>query len=120
MTVDRKRPDPRLKGLPPGYDWEFVIKPEESKEEFEARVLARGDAAKRLLRDPDFNAAYHELLEENLQQIVTSKPAQRELREDAYFRIRGTQEVAYKMHGWVQMAEQLAASLTGESDAGKE
>lgn len=120
MTEPRKRPDPRQNGLPPKYDWKLEVKQEETEDEAISRLLARGEAGKKLLRDPDFNAAYHEFLEEQVAQIVTSKPGQRELREDAYFRIRGLQEIAYKMNGWVQMAEQLLRERAKSVGAGDE
>ena len=82
-------------------------------------ALTKGAAAARLLRDPDFNAAYQELLDENLTGIVTSKPGQKELREDAYYRLRGIQELAYKLNGWKVTAEQLQAQ-TEKSQMGQE
>ena len=70
----------------------------------------------RLLRDPDFNAAYQELLDQNITSIVTSKPGQQELREDAYYRIRGLQEMAYKLNEWRVVAEQLGASARQDNE----
>lgn len=102
-----KRPDPRHNGIPEGYAFEFKVKPHETDEDARSRVLAQGAAATRLLTDPDFNAAYQEILEEQLQQIVTSKPGQDSLREDAYFRIRGIQEIAYKFNTWRTLADRL-------------
>lgn len=64
-----------------------------------------------MLRDQDFNDAYQELLDENLSSIVSSKPGQKELREDAYFRLRGIQEFAYKLNVWASSAEQLKQKL---------
>lgn len=109
---ERNRPDPRRNGLPSGYEWELKEPPPPVDDE-EAIHLAivRGQAAARLLRDPDFNAAYQELLDENLNGIVTSKPGQKELREDAYYRLRGIQEMAYKLNGWKVTAEQLQARI---------
>lgn len=87
-----------------------------SNEEEMSIALNKGDAAKRLLTDPDFNAAYQELLDENLNSIVTSKPGQTELREDAYFRIRGIQEIAYKLGSWRTVADQVKAHIEAEKD----
>jgi hypothetical protein len=84
--------------------------PPRSEDEEIAIALTKGQAAARLLRDPDFNAAYQELLDQNINSIVTSKPGQHELREDAYYRIRGVQEMAYKLNEWRVVAEQLEAS----------
>jgi hypothetical protein len=112
--TERNRPDPRLKGLPEDYEWKFRVRPAESEEEFIQRVLAQGDAGRKLLQDPDFNAAYQEILEEQLDAFVKSKPGQNELRDDIYFRVRGIQEIALKFNVWVQMAEQLKAKLAAQ------
>lgn len=79
-----------------------------------SRIAAQAEAAKRLLLDPDFNAAYQEIQEELVAQFVTSKPGQRELREDCYFRVRGIQEIAYKFNQWVAEGDQLRAHLAEE------
>jgi len=112
--TERKRPDPRSKGLPEGYEFQFVVRPQETKEEAIARVFAQEEAGKALLLNKDFNAAYQEILEEQLQQIVTSKPGQAELRDDCYFRIRGIQEIAYKLNAWVAQGDQMRAHLANE------
>jgi hypothetical protein len=116
MSRNASRPDPRLSGLPAGYEFQFIPKDEESREEYITRVFARGEAGRRLLLDPDFNAAYQEILEEQLQQFVTSKPGQSELRDDVYFRIRGIQEIALKFNVWVTLADQLRAQLATQSE----
>jgi hypothetical protein len=85
--------------------------PPRSEEEDVAIALTKGQSAARLHRDPDFNAAYQELLDQNLNTIVSSKPGQAELREDAYYRIRGIQEMAYKLNEWRVIAEQLEAGI---------
>lgn len=108
----KSRPDPRTKNLPNGYEWQLKPPPDaRSEEEQISLVLNRGQAAARLLRDQDFNDAYQELLDENLSSIVSSKPGQKELREDAYFRLRGIQEFAYKLNVWASSAEQLKQKL---------
>jgi hypothetical protein len=72
-------------------------------------ALNKGDAARRLLIDADFNAVFQELMDENLLIIANSKPNQEELREDAYFRLRGVQDIAYRLNTWVTVAHQLQA-----------
>jgi hypothetical protein len=78
-----------------------------SASEAEFIALNKGDAGARLLRDQDFNSAYQELLDESLTAIATSKPGQKELREDAYYRLRGIQELAYKLNSWKVQAEEI-------------
>lgn len=117
MTAKKDRPDPRRGNLPEGYEFEFPVKPMETQEEAYSRILAQGEAAARLLRDPDFNAAYQEILEDQLKTLVESKPAQQELREDCYFRVRGVQEMAYKLNGWVNLAERLKADFAKQEKA---
>lgn len=112
---ERKRPDPRLNSLPEGYEFQLRVRPNESVEEARTRILNQAQAAERLLRDQDFNDAYQEILEEQVQQIITSKPGQSELRDDAYFRIRGIQEIAYKMNTWRMNGERLKEHLAAEA-----
>jgi hypothetical protein len=111
VMTERKRPDPRLNGLPDGYDFQYRLKPHETEEEAISRVFAQAEAGARLLRDPDFNAAFHEIMEEQIAQFVGSKPGQSELRDDCYFRVRGIQEIAYKLSSWVAQGDQLRAHL---------
>lgn len=114
--TDRKRPDPRQHSLPEGYELQFKMKAHEDEESYIQRVLAQGEAGKRLLLDPDFNAAYQEILEEQLAQLVNSKPGQAELRDDCYYRVRGIQEIAYKLNTWVAHAEQVKQKLVSDAE----
>ena len=111
-----KRPDPRLTDLPEGFQYKFdpnrgVYASEEERDQV---MLAMGKAGERLLRDTDFQLALQELMDESLTQIVHTKPGQWEVREDCYFRVRGIQEIAYRLQGWVRIAEQVQSRLSGE------
>lgn len=103
--------------MPEGFT--YVYAPERGKfktqEDADHAALRSAEAGQRLLNDEDFQLAFQELVEENLHQIIESKPGQWEVREDCYFRIRGIYEVAYKLRGWVSIAEQVQRRLAEES-----
>ena len=107
----RKRPDPRTGRPPASFIWDSLTNPEfHSQEEYEQHIVDYAQVASNLLGDPGFNAVYKEILDENLIRLVESKPAQVELREDSYYRVRGLQDIVLKLNGWKNRYEEMKAS----------
>jgi len=80
--------------------------------------LARGDAARALLKAEAFMAASNEVVNAYMGQIVSSKPEDTEARERAYMGVKAVQDIVGVLNQWQSVAAQIrmAANDAAEND----
>lgn len=78
--------------------------------------LARGDAAKSLLKTEAFQAVTNELVNAYMGQIVQSEPAQTAERERCYAGIKAVQDLVGLLNTWIGVAVQARMQAEAQAD----
>ena len=77
----------------------------------EQEMIDRGTAARELLDNPTFGAAYKTLMDIYLNTLVQTAPNDKESRESAYYQIRGIQDMVGIMNQWIIEKDNILESL---------
>jgi hypothetical protein len=83
----------------------------------EQEMIDRGSAAGGLLSDPTLTAVAKTLMDTYLGNIVSTTPPEAEVREKAYYQIKGLQDIFAVLNQWVSIKDQiLEARKEAEED----
>ena len=83
-------------------------------------VLARGDAAKALLKSDTFQLVTNELVNGYVGGIVNSQPDDVKSRETLYAHVKAVQDIVATLNQWAAMAQQTRMALADAEEAGEE
>lgn len=78
--------------------------------------IEAGQLALSLLQNPVFSEVINSLCEEKSLELVNSKPAEKEKREECYHTIRALKAVVAVLHTRVEVAQALEAALLSEEE----
>jgi hypothetical protein len=70
-------------------------------------IIERGNASAELLNNESFTQLFKELMDHYINQFITSDPAQKEVRDAAYFQSRSLQDILGVMQQWIVMRDQI-------------
>lgn len=77
----------------------------------EQEMIDRGTAARELLDNQTFQAAYKTLIDIYLNALVQTAPNEAQSRESAYYQIRGLQDMVGIMNQWIIEKDNILESL---------